>query len=293
MKRNQLIDIIAPSSPPANSSWNKGIKILQDWNFKIRFSPFMLSPYLFHSNTDQKRAFFLHKAFSSKGSSMVWMLRGGYGFQKLLPSFIKKYSTFKKKLFIGYSDGTALHLYLNHQRQETLYAPTVSELADLSQKELSSLKGILLGDKNEIVFKNLKLFQHSSHRALKGTIVGGNLSLLSSSIGTAWLSSFKSGFLFLEDVNEEPYKVDRMLYHLFYSGALKSIRAVLFGGFNPIGSQSFLKILKSFSQVCSVPLVYNLPCGHKSHYPLPLGAPAFLNLRNKTACLTVHKAKSF
>ncbi|MCY4321962.1 MAG: LD-carboxypeptidase [Bdellovibrionaceae bacterium] len=287
MEQRPLIDVIAPSSMPENRDWRKGIKILQSWGFKVRFNSSMLSPHLFHSNTDKKRSFFLQKAFSSKDSSIVWMLRGGYGFQKILDSYIKKSSkNFKRKLFIGYSDGTALHSYLNNKNQKTLHAPTVSELINLSQKELNLLKEILLGNIDKIMFKNLKVF-NPSKKTLKARIMGGNLSLLSSSIGTSWQSSFKKGFLFLEDVNEEAYKVDRMLYHLFYSGALKSIQAILFGGFNPIRSLDFLKVLKSFSKACSIPLVFNLPCGHKRKQPLPFNTSAQLFLRGSKADLEV------
>lgn len=288
MKTSRLIDIIAPSSPPKNNQWKKEIQTLKNWGFKVRFPRSMLSPDCFHSNSNHRRSFFLNQAFFSKDSSIVWMLRGGYGCQKLLPSFIKKYSKrAERKLFIGYSDGTALHLFLNHKNQKTLHAPTVSELSDLSQKELFLLKNILLDNKKEAIFKNLKLFKASSLKLLKGKIIGGNLSLLSSSIGTSWLSSFKSGFLFLEDINEPAYKVDRLLYHLFYSGALKSIQAVLFGGFPPISSKDFQKILKSFSQVCSVPLIFNLPCGHKKRSPLPFNTPAELSFQGAQASLKI------
>ena len=290
MKQSYLIDIIAPSSPPKNKKWKRGIQILRDWGFKTRFSSNQISPSLFHAHTDYKRADFLNRAFLAKDSSIVWMLRGGYGFQKLIPSFIKKGSkTAKKKLFVGYSDGSALHLYLNQKNQVTLHAPTVSELAELSQKELNALKEVLLAEKKELVFNNLKQFGKSSHKVLKGRVTGGNLSLLSSSMGPSWLSSFKPSFLFLEDVNEEAYKVDRMLYHLLYAGALKSVRAILFGGFDPLNRKSFLKVLQSFSQACSTPLVYNLPCGHKKHYPLPFNTPACLTFQKNRACLTVSR----
>ena len=315
MKSNSLIDIIAPSSPPKNNQWKQGVKILQSWGLKTRFSSLALSPSLFHAHSNQKRAFFLNQAFSSEDSSMIWMLRGGYGFQKLIPSFIKRYSkTAKKKLFIGYSDGTALHLYLNHQNQKTLHAPTVSELADLKKIEFDSLKKILLKKKKEITFKNLKFFKPAQlkkfgalsfqsqevsltkagkfksspyKKTLKGKIIGGNLSLLSSNLGLPWLSSFKSGFLFLEDVNEEAYKLDRMLHHLFYSGALKSIKAILFGNFNPLNKKTFLKVLNSFSQVCSIPLIYDLPCGHRDRYSLPLNTSAELSIQGSKLDLKV------
>ena len=221
--------------------------------------------------------------------------------QKLMPSFIKSYSkSSKKKLFIGYSDGTALHLYLNSQKQATLQAPVICELPGLSKGSRTHLKNILLGLKKEQVFKNLSYFSKENFRKnkvrkkeqikiLKAPIRGGNLSLLSSSVGAPWFPSFKSHFLFIEDVNEEGYKVDRLLHHLFYSGSLKGVKALLFGSFYPL-SNSFLKmkVLKSFSDVCSIPIVFGLPCGHKKlHHPLPLETPAELSIQGDKADLTV------
>ena len=89
MQKTQIIDIIAPSSPPKDNKWEKAIQILESWGFKVRFSSVALSPDLFHANSNQKRSFFLNKAFSSKDSSIVWMLRGGYGFQKTNAFFFK------------------------------------------------------------------------------------------------------------------------------------------------------------------------------------------------------------
>ena len=288
MRQKQLIDIIAPSSPPKDTKWKKGIQILESWGFKVRFSDLALSPHSFHANSNQKRAFFLNKAFSSKDSSIVWMLRGGYGFQKLMPSFIKTYSKKNKKLFVGYSDGTALHVYLNHHNKRTLHAPTVSELADLSKKELNLLEKVLLFPENKIIFRNLKLFKKSAPKKLKAKIIGGNLSLLSSSVGTSWLSSFKSSFLFLEDVNEEAYKLDRMLHHLFYSGSLKSVKAILFGDFYPLSQKSFLTVLKSFSKTSSIPFIFNVPVGHKRKQSLALGVSAELSFKAGKADLILN-----
>lgn len=290
LKSGDIIDVIAPSSVPKNNKWKKGIQILQSWGLKPRLSKRAIDPWLYHSNSNNKRSSFLNQAFLNKDSSAIWMLRGGYGLQKLMPSFIKSYSQRnKKKLFIGYSDGTALHLYLNSQNQKTLQAPTVCELPDLSHKELSLLKNILFGIKKEIIFKNLNLFKRNSKKILKAPIIGGNLSLLSSSVGTPWLPSFGSHFVFIEDVNEEDYKVDRLLHHLFYSGALKGVKALLFGRFHPLNRKILkTRILKSFSKVCPIPMIFGLPCGHKkSHYPLIFKSPAKLTLQKTEAVLKI------
>ena len=285
-----IVDIIAPSSVPKDNQWEKGLSILQSWGLKSRMAKGAIKPWLFHSNSNKKRSFFLNKAFFNKSSSAIWMLRGGYGLQKLMPSFIKSYSkNTKKKLFIGYSDGTALHLYLNSKNQKTLHAPLICELPVLSQRELWFLKNILFGVHEEITFKRLSLLKKTSKRILKAPITGGNLSLLSSSVGTAGFSNLQSHFLFIEDVNEEDYKIDRMLHHLFYSGALKGVKALLFGHFHPLSQNALkTKILKNFSDICNIPIILGMPCGHeKVHYPLPFKSPAELTIQGDKAELKI------
>ena len=316
LKTGAVIDIIAPSSPPKNLKWKKGMEILQSWGLCPRLAKGSLSPWLFHSHTDKKRSYFLRRAFSNKESSVVWMLRGGYGLQKLMPSFIKNRSL-KKKLFIGYSDGTPLHLFLNSRNFPTLHAPLIGELPDLSQKNLSLLKNVLFGQKTEILFKNLKpagpfpnkalksksQFKNRENsrllrasltnspstnrqKILKASLTGGNLSLLSSSVGTAYFPSLTGRFLFIEDVNEEDYKVDRMLSHLFFSGALKGVKALLFGSFPPL--RRWPKFFESFCAFCRIPLIFGLPCGHKApHYPLPFNTPAKLVIQGDKAYLKI------
>ena len=290
LKSGDRIDIIAPSSVPKDGQWRKGVKILQSWGLKPQFPKELIDPYLWHANSNKRRAYFLNKAFSNSDSSAVWMLRGGYGMQKLMPSFIKNYSaSYKKKLFIGYSDGSALHFYLNGKNHQTLHAPLICELPNLSEKDLSFLRDVLFGEKKAIVFDKLKVLDHSSKKILKAPIVGGNLSLLSTSVGTAWLPRFKSHFLFIEDINEEDHKIDRMLGHLFYSGFLKGVKALLFGVFSPVDRSSLQKkLFKSFSELCDIPMVFGLPCGHCTpHYPLPFNTPAELVIRGNKVSLKV------
>ena len=310
MFKKKQVSIIAPSSPPKNNIRRKSLKILKDWGLKADFSDKSISPYLFHANTDSKRAFFLKKAFANQTSSVVWMLRGGYGFQKLqfvFPELVldlkKTFKTKikKTKLFVGYSDGTVLHLYLNAKNKVSLHAPTLSELESLSPKEQKTLRSVLLGETQQVVFKGLKVFfpktlssvfKKKSFKkletkpiTLKGKITGGNLSLISSSVGTFKFPSTE--FLFLEDVNESVYKVDRMLHHLLYSGVLKSTKAILFGDFYPLKNKELQKLFESFSQSSSLPLIWGLPCGHSQKMPLPFNSQAELSLKGKQATLKV------
>ena len=294
LKSGDYIDIIAPSSFPKNNQWKKGVKILQGWGLKPHLEKNFISPWLFHSHNNKKRSFFLNQSFSNSKSSAVWMLRGGYGLQKLMPSFIKSYpKKSKKKLFIGYSDGTALHLYLNSKNYPTLQASSLCELPDLSKRDLSLLKNILFGIKKEIVFKSLNCFStkplKKKTQKIRAPIMGGNLTLLSSCIGTTWFPQFQSHFLFIEDVNEEVYKVDRLLHHLFYSGSLKGVKALLLGSFSPLSKEVLKnKVLKSFSDVCNIPIIFGLPCGHnRSHQALPFKVPSELRIDKDQAELKI------
>ncbi len=289
LQPGDVIDVIAPSSAPQNNRWKKGFDILRGWGLKPRLTARAIAPWLFHANSDKNRALFLKQAFLNKDSSAVWMLRGGYGLQKLMPFFVKINSqNFRKKLFIGYSDGTALHLYLNGKNQKTLQAPMICELPALSQKELARLKTALFGAEEEIVFNNLTALK-ASRKILKAFVIGGNLSLLSSSVGAPWFPLLKSHFLFVEDVNEEDYRVDRLLHHLLYSGSLKGVKALLFGHFHPLSQRALReRALKSLSRVCQIPMIFGLPCGHKNpHFPLFFKAPAELAIQGRQAILKI------
>lgn len=280
--------IIAPSSPPKNNRWKKNFEILKSWGLTPDFPAFSLNPNFFHAHKDSKRAFFLKRAFDKKPPSFIWMLRGGYGCQKLQTSF-PHLDLKGSKLFIGYSDGTALHLYLNAKNKVSLHAPVVSELHELSARELSALKALLLGQKKQLRYNNLKILKSKtaelSFKTWKGKITGGNLSLISTSIGASALPPFE--FLFLEDVNEPAYKIDRFLHHLLYAGALKSSKAILFGDFYPLKNKELEELLKNFSKSCPLPLVWGLPCGHQKRMPLFFNTPAQLSLGAEKASLTV------
>ena len=279
------IYIIAPSSAPKNKDWIKGIKILEDWGFKVYFNPESLGKDHFHAHNHKKRLYFLKSAFLNSSPGIVWMLRGGYGFQKLIPKF-SQYKIKKNCLFVGYSDGTPMHLFLNRQNQKTLHAPTVCELPELSRFELNHLKSILLNKKKKVCFEQIKSFKSYPKKTLKGKITGGNLSLMSSSVGV--FNFPNSDFLFIEDINEPAYKVDRMLFHLLYSGLLKSVKAILLGDLHPLNKNSIHKIWEGFSKACSIPLFFNLPCGHKNKRALPLNVLSELHIEGSKARLELN-----
>ena len=286
LRSGDIVDIIAPSSAPESGKWRKGMKILQNWGLKPRLAKGALSPWLGHANTDSERLRFLKQAFLARDSQAVWMLRGGYGAQKLLPPLIKARPPLNK-LFVGYSDGSALHLYLSRKTKASLHGPVISELSDMASAALKRLKDLLFGQTREIEFKGLRLLnQAAKARTSAGPVRGGNLSLLSASVGTGYMASFKSCFVFVEDVHEPERKIDRMLRHLSHAGLLKEAKGLLLGSFPATARGQ--RMLKHFAEGLSLPVVAGLPCGHlRQQQALPFNIPARLSFQGDRAALKI------
>ena len=287
LSSGDFVDIIAPSSPPKNKDWKKGLTILKSWGLKVRFSEKDLKPWIFHSNSNQMRYRFLKQSFENPLSKAVWCLRGGYGSQKLMEWFSK--APLQKKLFIGFSDATAIHLRLNQWGWPSLHGPCVSDLPEMSKKNQEHLRNLLFGETKELLFKNLKVFHPSKQKVLKAPLVGGNLTLLQNSIGCSWFPHLQSHFVFLEDIGEEDYRVDRALHHLFFSDALKGVKALIFGSFQSKKISRIHRVLESFLEFSKIPLITGLPCGHlKNQQALPLKTPCKLHfLGNNKASLKI------
>ena len=290
LKKGDNIDLIAPSSFPVNKAWLEGVEILKDWGLNPCFPKDMIRQWLYHAHTNKKRSQFLQQAFKNKKSQFVWAIRGGYGLQKIMPDFIK--NKYPKKTFIGFSDATALHLYLNTVcKIPSLHAPFVADLPHLSKKQLSFLKKVLFGQQEEIVFSNLKYFgKIPKAKKIKSPLIGGNLSLISTSLSSPWFPIRKEPyFLFLEDINEKSYSVDRFLHQLFFSGQMKSVKALFLGSFKPLKKEDLTYIfLKSFSEMSQIPIVMGFPVGHTSNnQPLPLGQMATLFVDKNKATVKI------
>ena len=287
LSSGDLVDIVAPSSHPKNRDWKKGLALLESWGLKVRFPKKSLDRWGFHSNTNGRRWRLLRKSFENSRSKAVWCLRGGYGSQKLMERFKQKPP--HEKLFIGFSDATAIHLRLNKWGYPSLHGPFVSDLPRLSQSHQENLRRILFGKKTEQIFKNLKVFRPSGKKILKAPLMGGNLTVIQTSLGCSWFPRFQSHFLFLEDVNEEPYHLDRMLHHLFFAGALKGVKALVLGSFHPVKPSQLHGVLQSFSEFLKIPVVTGLPCGHiRNNQLLPFKTPCELHFqKNGRAYLKV------
>ncbi len=236
----------------------------------------------------------LKQAFSKKISSkIVWALRGGYGMQEVIPYL--KPSDFKtKKTYIGFSDCTSLHYYLNKNLGlSSIHGPHVSAaFQKLNNIDINNKINILL--RNPYIysdtFKKLRLLNTSTKNKILAKLIGGNLTTLVSIIGTKIDKGSKGDILFLEEVEEPAYKINRMLTHLNQSEFLSGVKAIVFGHFshsNKKQEQLIKKVLKRWALNQKFPVLSGLQAGHihLKNNPLWLGKRSKLILDDEPSLI--------
>ncbi|MBI3534093.1 MAG: LD-carboxypeptidase [Deltaproteobacteria bacterium] len=274
------IGIIAPSSVILKSDLTNGVKKLKSNGFiSIKTHPDCFKKHLFFASDQRARAFY--EFAKDESIQILWCARGGYGAIRLLQQlkdYTKRFGTPPKKLLIGYSDITALHEFVRKQwHWSILHAPMpgVKEFVKIKKSGFNELKQIIYGNlKNTWLneFK-LKILQQTSKQNITGALAGGNLSVLCSLVGTQFAIQTENKILFLEDINEPLYKIDRMMQQMALSGNLTNIKALVLGSFGEMTSQlAFREIFQSLGKHFQFPVFYGLPVGHeKNNFPLPLG----------------------
>lgn len=291
LREGDIVDIIAPASESTAKLLLKAQRFVERFGLTPRIPPRIFGDDPVCSNKDSKRWGHLKKALLAKDSKAIWCLRGGYGSQRLLPQLKKLKPPHEPKVLIGYSDITSLHLYLNYfWNWPSLHGSMLEELGRglVSKKELSDFQNILYGTKKKLDFLSLQPFNKKAQTAktIRAPLIGGNLTLLCSQVGTPWQVNFKGFILAIEEVGERGYSVDRMLFQMEKAGCFKGVRAVIFGEF--VGGKEtnnaylWKDIQKRFAKDMTFPVLVNLPFGHGLRQrPLPLNTTAYLQLGKK------------
>ena len=254
------IDLIAPGSPVSNEQIHQAVYEVESLGFKPRLCVGKRKKSVLSSGPDQVRFEHLKAALVSEDSKAVWCIRGGYGCQRLMPSLMKMTAPSRPKLFIGYSDATVLKIFFNLKwKWSTLHFPVLVHLPQVSPSCLKRFKAVLKGQPQE--FKSLKLLNPSvlnkSSVIINSYLTGGNMTLIQSSIGTPWNFSLKNKIVFLEDIGEKAYKVDRALWQMWKAGCFYRIKALVLGDFlsSEEGNLKVREVFKNFSSLVSFPRV--------------------------------------
>lgn len=242
---------------------------------------------------DSHRSDDLNDALRDSTIDAVWCVRGGYGTMRILGAI--DYDALKKnpKPVIGYSDITAIHSAIwNKTKLVTFHGPTAREkLSDFSR---ASLLEAVVERKNpcgEAPYAG----EIAPGRA-EGRLAGGNLSLISSLVGTPYAADLRGAIVILEDVNEPLYRVDRMLHQLLLAGAFDGCRAIAFGDCSgtgdSTGTDGLDALLTDIATHLRVPCIAGIPVGHiAEQWTIPLGAAATLDTAARTINVTFQEAR--
>jgi muramoyltetrapeptide carboxypeptidase len=299
LKIGDTIGIVAPSSALRQvDDLERSIKILEEQGFKLVIGESCGKKYGYLSGSDELRAGDINRMFENSKIDAVFCLRGGYGTPRILDRL--DYDVIKKnpKIFIGYSDITAIHIALNQKCDLiTFHGPMVAsdmlgKFDEFSKKSyLNAITSIKpLGQMNNPIGFDIKSMVPGKAR---GIIVGGNLSLIAATIGTSYEIDTKGKILFLEDIEEFTYSVDRMLTQLRLSGKLKDCAGIILGDFKNCLPQyedfdhTLMQVFNDIIVLAKKPTIYNFMAGHCTpKITIPLGVETLLDADGCTLTIT-------
>jgi len=293
LKKGDTIAITCPAGYMAAERAAQCIATLQQWGYEVMVGKTLGSNSdNYFSGTDSERMEELQAMLDDKSIKAILFARGGYGMGRIIDGL--RFTKFKKhpKWLIGFSDITVMHCQLYGQHQiASIHAQMAAAFNDGGHQSESiiSLKKMLEG-KSTIV----RALPHPYNRKGKttGKLVGGNLTLFTNMLGTSSEIDTKNCILFLEDLDEQLYAIDRLLWQLKRSGKLKNLAGVVLGGFTdmkdterPFG-RNIQELLQDVFLDYSYPVCYEFPVSHTAeNMALKVGATYHLNINNSGAKL--------
>jgi len=296
LEPGDTIGIVAPASaPPDPKNLDRAVPVLQKSGFRVKLAPNVRRRWGFLAGSDRERAGDLMRMFTDRRVKAIVCLRGGYGTARLLPLLDYQAIRSNPKILVGYSDITSLHCaLLTKANLISFHGPMLN--SDFVHKTMPpfTLESFVRVLSEPIVPGSIsqgyrsKTIKALRHGVARGQLIGGNLSLLCTTIGTPWQPPFRGRILFFEDVGEQPYRFDRMLTHLLNCGLLQQVAGIAIG-INQDCADPKARRAKEYRQTLEdvlnerllplkVPIVMGLPFGHvPQNATLPVGARALLD----------------
>ncbi len=281
--RGARIAVIAPGSPAPRRAVEAGFGVLRRWGFDPIGGAALFARNGDLAGDDEARAADLLWAFEDPTISAVWAARGGWGTARLLELLDVDRLLRSPRWLVGLSDLTALQLILVDCGLATLQGPLAAELGRESRYYAADVLGALRDPRTPRTVEAGAAGTLVKGRA-KGVLTGGCLSVVAALTGTPWQPDFRGKIVFLEDVGEAPYRVDRLLWQLRAAGVMRDAAGLVFGQFVDCRarpgrpSRSLRAILEEHARSLGIPAVAGAPIGHgRKSRVLPLGYTAELD----------------
>jgi muramoyltetrapeptide carboxypeptidase len=295
LKKGDKIALISPAGAVEESQLEKGIKLIESNGYEPVLGKHLYTKYsngYNYAGTEKERISEINWAFNNEEIGAIWASRGGYGCQHLLRHV--QLSKFKKKpkWYIGYSDNTVVQSFLLKNNFASIHGQTIKTSSfGVTDESYDLIFDILKGKKPTYSIAQNELNKVGT---AAGTLVGGNLALIYALLGTTYSFNFKDKILFIEDIGENFYALDRMLISLDLAGVFRKIKGLIIGGMTNMGDEKDNKSYEeSFDQFAykiiservskyDFPVAFGFPNGHiQDNRPLMIGANITMNVAEK------------
>lgn len=284
LKKNDTIGIVCPSGFMPLKKVKQSINTLHEWGYQTKLGKTVGNQFNYFSGTDEDRLNDLQQMLDDENIKAVLCARGGYGLSRIIDKIdFKKFKAHPKWL-IGYSDITVLHAHINRNiKVASLHSPMAGAFNDtVDENSVQSLYKALKGIKT-----NYSYAVHPLNRPgnITGELIGGNLAIIAHLVGSKSSYQTKNKILFIEDVGEYIYNVDRMFLQLKRSGMLRDLAGLIIGDFSemkdttiPFGTDVYSTIHQHIKDY-PYPVCFNFPVGHDiRNYALKVGVRHQLNI---------------
>lgn len=291
LQKGDLIGIISPASSAEDSNLiNKGTRYIESLGYRVELGKNIRKSRGYLAGTDEERVQDIHQMFKAKNIKAVFCLRGGYGAFRLLDKINYKLIRNNPKIFVGFSEITSLQMaFLKKANLITFAGPMVvpNFSKDVSPYTEENFWRLITSNKKigRLKFPNSEKLPNINRGNVTGQLIGGNLAVFVSLIGSQFLPILKDKILLLEDVSEFPYKIDRMMNQLKLNQIFKKIKGIILGRFvdclehDPTKKTLTLsEVMEDYLRGIKVPTIYTFPHGHiKDMLTLPMGVKVKLN----------------
>ena len=277
LKEGDTVAIVCTARKISKKELDPAIKLLTHWGLKVKLGDTVGKEYHQFGGTDVQRAEDLQEMLGDKEVQAIWCARGGYGTVRMIDEVNFSSIETNPKWIIGYSDPTVLHCHIHNLGVATIHGQMCLEIENKTEATRDTLKNILFGNYDAIKFASDFKLNRTGHA--KGQLIGGNLSVLSSVLGSKSTIKTEGKILFLEDLDEYLYHIDRMVHNIKRNGFFKNLAGLVIGGLtdmhdntSPFG-QSAEEIIANAVKEFNFPVCFNFPAGHsKDNRALIFGA---------------------
>ncbi|MCB0465668.1 MAG: LD-carboxypeptidase, partial [Aequorivita sp.] len=279
------IAIVSTARKISKEELKPALQLLENWGLNAVLGKTIGAEENQFAGSDDLRAKDFQAMLDDSNIKAIWCARGGYGTVRIIDKL--DFSAFIKnpKWIVGYSDVTVLHSHIHNLGMETLHAQMCLEIENKTPDTAESIRKVLFGEQYNIEIENTNSLD--SLRILKGELIGGNLSVLYSLCGSASEMKTDGKILFIEDLDEMLYHIDRMMMNLKRSGYLKNLKAIIIGGmtemkdnkvyFGKTAEEIIVDLVKEYDY----PVFFNFPAGHiKDNRALIFGREVELKIGN-------------